>query len=145
VAHESSSAIPGTVYTGGSTGRAATGQDPRYDHRLSNDDKRKIDDLERDIRRIKQRTASKSYVEARDKALHQAETARRSGKKTPGWLKDARPPWDAGTGMAITRYDEMKIEEIRRQILYVRSDNATICVLEDADKTKGGPGGQARR
>jgi hypothetical protein len=76
-AHESSSAIPGTVFTGGPTGRAATSQDPRYDHRLSNDDKRKIDELERDIRRIKQRTASKSYVEARDKALNRAETARR--------------------------------------------------------------------
>jgi hypothetical protein len=47
--------------------------------------------------------------------------------------------------MAITRYDEMMIEDIRRQILYVRSDNATIRVLEDADKAKGGPGGQARR
>jgi hypothetical protein len=107
--------------------------------------KRKIDELERDIRRIKQRTASKSYVEARDKALHRAETARKSGKEIPGWLKDSRPPWNAGTGMAIIRYDEMMIEEIRRQILYVRSDNATIFVLEDADKTKGGPGGQARR
>jgi hypothetical protein len=144
-AHESSSAIPGTVFTGGPTGRAATSQDPRYDHRLSNDDKRKIDDLERDIRKIKQRSVSKSYVEARDKALKRAETARRNGKETPRWLKDARPPWDTGTGTAIIRYDEMKIEEIRRQIAYVRSDNATICVLEDADKTKGGPGGQARR
>jgi hypothetical protein len=94
VAHESSSAIPGTVYTGGATGRAATGQDVRYDHRLSNDDKRKIDELERDIRRIKQRTASKSYVEAREKALNRAETARKSGKETPRWLKDARPPWN---------------------------------------------------
>jgi hypothetical protein len=145
VAHESSSAIPGTVYTGGPTGRAATGFDSRYDHRLSNDDKRKVDELEKDIRRIKQRTASKSYVEARDKALRRAETARKSGKETPGWLKDARPPWDADTGMAIARYDEMMIDDIRRQILYVRSDNATIRDLEDADKTKSGPGGQARR
>ena len=145
VAHESSSAIPGTVYTGGSIGRAAAGQDPRYDHRLSNDDKRRIDEFERDIRRIKQRTASKNYVDARDKALNRAETARKSGKETPRWLKDARPPWNDGTGMAITRYDEMMIEEIRRHILDVRSDNATIRVLEDVDKAKGGPGGQVRR
>ncbi len=47
--------------------------------------------------------------------------------------------------MAESRYDEMMIEDIRRQILYIRSDNATIRVLEDADRTKGGSGGQARR
>jgi hypothetical protein len=145
VAHESSSATPGTVYTGGPTGRAAAGLDHRYDHRLSNEDKQKIDELERDIRRIKQRTASNSYIAARNKALDRAEAARKSGKEIPGWLKDARPPWNTGTGKAETRYDEMMIEDIRRQILYVRSDNATIRVLEDADRTKGGPGGQARR
>jgi hypothetical protein len=157
VAHESSSAIPGTVYTGGPTERSAPRpssqyddvyedfQNPQYDHRLSNGDKRKIDDLERDIKLIRQRTASKNYVEARDTALNRAETARQSGKETPGWLRDARPPWNVGTGLAITRYDEMMIEDIKQQILNIRSDNATIRVLEDADKTKGGPGGQARR
>ncbi len=160
VAHESSSAIPGIVYTGGPTGRQATRQNSlglgasnayedcqnsQYDHRLSNADKRKIDDLERDIKRIKQRTASKNYVETRDKALNRAETARQSGKGTPGWLRDARPTWNTGTGLAITRYDEMMIEDIKQQILNIRSDNATVRVLEDADNTKGGPGGQARR
>ncbi len=147
VVHESSSAIPGTVYTGGPTGRAATRLNSpiQYDHRLSNDDKWKIDELEWDIKRIRHRTASKNYVEARDEALNRAETARQNGKETPGWLRDARPPWNTGTGLAITRYDEMMIENIKQQILNIRSDNATIRVLEDADKTKGGPGGQARR
>ena len=117
----------------------------RYDHRLVPADKRKLADWEYRISRIRQQSAPQAYIDIRTQVLNSAEEARRRNEETPIWLHDSTPPWNEGTGLAITRYDEMMVDDFKRKIARLRERNASLCVSEDAAKKRDGPRGQGHR
>jgi hypothetical protein len=117
----------------------------RYDHRLVPADKRKLADWEFRISKIRQQTAPQSYIDTRTQVLNSAEEARLRKEETPIWLHDSSPPWNEGTGLAITRYDEMMVDDFKLKIAELRERNASLCVLEDAAKKRDGPRGQGHR
>ena len=117
----------------------------RYDHRLVPADKRKLADMEFRISRIRKQTAPQSYIDTRTQVLNSAEEARLREEETPIWLHDSSPPWNEGTGLAITRYDEMIVNDFELKIAELREKNANLCVSEDAAKKRDGPRGQGHR
>jgi hypothetical protein len=117
----------------------------RYDHRLVPADKRKLADREFRITKIRQQAVPQSYIDTRTEVLNSAEAARLRNEETPIWLHDSSPPWNEGTGLAITRYDEMVVDDFKLKIAELRERNASLCVLEDAARKNDGPRGQGHR
>jgi hypothetical protein len=115
-----------------------------FESRLLPDQKAKISQLVKDVRRIKQKNYTPGYY-AKDKEsdIEAAEKDRKAGLLGPAYLAGVKSPWDAYLGHASVHYDHHQIDVIARQIENIKSSNAVMCQLEYT-ATKGGPGGQAR-
>jgi hypothetical protein len=116
-----------------------------YDPRLMPAEKRILADWQWRIKKIKQHDFPKDYLDEREKWLKEAEAARIKSGKIPACLHDAPPPWDLGRGLALSRYNEMIINDINRRISELREKNAASCARKDAEKLHGPRDGQDRR
>jgi hypothetical protein len=116
--------------------------DMLFENRLLPDQKVKIAQLVKDIRRIKQKNYTPGYVKDKESSIEAAEKDHKAGLSGPAYLAGVKSPWDAHLGHAPVHYDHHQIDAIARQIEKVKSSNAVMCQLEYT-ATKGGPGGQA--
>jgi hypothetical protein len=116
-----------------------------YDSRLLPADKRILADCQWRIKRIKQQNFPKDYLEAREDWLRDAEAARIKNGTVPACLHDVAPPWDKGHGLALSRYNEMIVDNINHRINELRENNAASCAKHDAEKLHGPRDGQDRR
>jgi hypothetical protein len=114
-----------------------------FENRLLPDQKTKIAQLVKDIRRIKQKNYTPGYVKDKESSIEAAEKDRKAGLLGPAYLAGVKSPWDAYLGHASIHYDHHQIDVIARQIEEIKYSNAVMCQLEYT-ATKGGPWGQAR-
>jgi hypothetical protein len=117
--------------------------DMLFENRLLPDQKAKISQLVKDIRRIKQKNYTPGYVKDKESNIEAAKKDRKAGLLGPAYLAGVKSSWDAHLGHAPVHYDHHQIDVIARQIENIKSSNAVMCQLEYT-ATKGGPGGQAR-
>jgi hypothetical protein len=117
------------------------GREDMDDHKLSNDQRASIAELNRKIGLIRQGKAPDAFTIERQRVLNRAETNRLTQLPTPRWLDRVHPPWDSERGEAIQCYNDMMVEDIKQRIREIRARS----VDEKLAKAKGGPGGQGRR
>ena len=116
-----------------------------FDNRMAPSDKTKLARWMWQIKRIKSSDYPMDYIKQRSQALDAAQEAYERRGVIATYLSGVPPPWNEGTGLAITRFNEKIIGECEEEISNLREKNANRCALEDAEnkrKAKGGPGGQ---
>jgi hypothetical protein len=116
-----------------------------YDPRMVPSDKTLLADWAHKIKRIKQRDPPKEYLDLRQEWLKNAEQQRITFGTIPTALYDVEPPYDQGKGLALMRYDEMRIADFEKRISDLRERNAASCAKYDAEKKHGPRDGQGRR
>ncbi len=119
-----------------------------FDKRMTPSDKTKLARWAWQIKRIKSCDYPMDYIKQRSQALDVAQRDYERRGEIATYLSGVPPPWNEGTGLAITRFNEKIIDECEEEISKLREKNANRCALEDAEKkqkTKGGPGGQGGR
>ncbi len=97
------------------------------------------------IRRVKRQEFPKQYEDVRDEWLRNAESERIKNGFVPACLHDVEPPYDKGHGLALLRYDEMCVSNLKKKISELRERNAASCAKYDAAKKHGPRDGQGRR
>ena len=100
------------------------------------------------IKRLKTQDYSTDYIKQRQLALDNAQREYERRGDVASFLSGVPPPWNEGTGLANTRYNEKILDECAELIRELREKNANRCALDDAEKkrkSQGGPGGQGRR
>ncbi len=115
---------------------------------MSPSDKTKLAKYSWQIKRIKSHDYSSDYIKQRSQALDAVQRDYEGRGDIAAYLSGVPPPWNEGTGLAITRFNEKILDECEEEIRELREKNANRCALEDAEKkrkTQGGPGGQGRR
>jgi hypothetical protein len=113
----------------------------RNDHRLSNEQRESIAELNRKIGLIRQNQAPDAFTIERQRVLTRAETNRLTQRPTPRWLDRVRPPWDSEKDDVIQCYNEMMVEDFKQRIREIRARTVDAKLAT----AKGGPGGQGRR
>jgi hypothetical protein len=111
-------------------------------------DKTKLAKWSWQIKRLKSHDYSSEYLKQRSQALDAAQRSYERDGEIPAYLSGVPPPWNEGTGLAITRFNEKIHDECVEEIRNLREKNANRCALEEAEKkrkSQGGPGGQGRR
>jgi hypothetical protein len=116
-----------------------------YDPRMVPSDKTLLADWAYKIKRIKQRDPPQEYLDVRQEWLRNAEQQRIKFGTVPTVLHDVEPPYDQGRGLALMRYDEMRIADFEKRISDLRERNAASCAKYDAEKKHGPRDGQGRR
>ena len=119
-----------------------------FDDRMTPSDKTKLAKWNLQIKRIKSHDYSSDYIKQRSQALDTAQRDYEKRGEIAAYLSGVPPPWNEGTGLAITRFNEKILDECAEEIKELREKNENRCALEDAEKkrkTKGGPGGQGGR
>ena len=116
-----------------------------YDPRMVPSDKTLLADWAYKIKRIKQRDPPQEYLDIRQEWLRNAEQQRIKFGTVPTVLHDVEPPYDQGRGLALMRYDEMRITDFEKRISDLRERNAASCAKYDAEKKHGPRDGQGRR
>ena len=122
--------------------------DIHYDEMLHPDHRGQIEDLTREIKRIKQRDTSKSYNEKRTQVIRDAVAASnldRNSPRIPAFLLNVPTPWSSGYGQANDAYDQDKIFGYTRRIAQMRNTNARLCQMEITSSLQHGPTGQGAR
>jgi hypothetical protein len=116
-----------------------------YDPRMVPSDKTLLADWAYKIKRIKQRDPPQEYLDVRTEWLKNAEQQRIKFGTVPTALHDVEPPYDKGKGLALMRFDEMRIADFEKRIADLRERNAASCAKYDAEKKHGPRDGQGRR
>jgi len=116
-----------------------------YDPRMVPSDKTLLADWSHKIKRIKQRDPPQEYLDIRTEWLKNAEQQRIKFGTVPTALHDVEPPYDKGKGLALMRFDEMRIADFEKRISDLRERNAASCAKYDAEKKHGPRDGQGRR
>ena len=116
-----------------------------YDPRIVPSDKALLADWLYKIKRIKRHNPPQEYLDVRDQWLKNAEQERIKFGTIPTALHDVEPPYDKGRGLALMRFDEMRIADFEKRISDLRERNAASCAKYDAAKKHGPRDGQARR
>ena len=114
-----------------------------FENKLLPDQKVRISNLLKEMRKIKSKSYSRVYLDERDREIKAAEAERLADGLGPAYLAGVKSPWTSDHGHAPIHYDQYRISLIVRQIENIKTSNATMCQLEYT-ATKGGPGGQAR-
>jgi hypothetical protein len=117
--------------------------DIHFDEHMLPEVKRELKSLENEIRLIKMRHPSKTYMAKRTRIIQDAEEARlqNNTSKIPHFLFTVKTPWASGCGQADNAYDEDKIFDYKERIAQLRSNNAHECQME-ISSSEHGPAGR---
>ena len=119
-----------------------------FDKRMTPSDKTKLATWTWQIKRIKSGDYPMDYIKQRSQALDAAQRDYEKRGEIATSLSGVPSPWNEGTGLEITRFNEKIIDECEEEISNLREKNANRCAQENAankQKAKGGPGGQGGR
>jgi hypothetical protein len=119
-----------------------------FDERMTPVEKTQLAKWMYQIKRLKTQDYSTDYIKQRQLALDNAQREYERSGGIASFLSGVPPPWNEGTGLASTRYDEKIVDECAELIRELREKNANRCALDDAEKkrkSQSGPGGQGRR
>jgi hypothetical protein len=118
-----------------------------YENKLSAAEKSRILKLSTEIKRIKSRIYTPTYLKDRERTINNAEFDRISGGLGPEYLTGVTYPWYSDRGQAPIHYDVNQVDMRLSVIDAIKNNNAVMCQLEyTANKSnKHGPSGQARR
>ena len=107
-----------------------------FDQRMTPSDKTKLAKWSWQIKRLKTHDYSSEYLKQRSQALDAAQRSYERDGEIPAYLSGVPPPWNEGTGLAITRFNEKIHDECVEEIRNLREKNANRCALEEAEKKK---------
>ncbi len=110
--------------------------DIHYDGMMPPEQRSMITDMEREIKRIKQRHQSKVYIDRRTNIINKAEAARqldRNSPQIPHFLFSVKTPWSPGYGQANDAYDQDKIYGYEQRIAQLRNTNARLCQMPNGN------------
>ena len=119
--------------------------DIHFDEHMLPEVKRELKSLENEIRLIKMRHHSKTYMAKRTRIIQDAEEARlqNNTSKIPHFLFTVKTPWASCCGQADNAYDEDKIFDYKERIAQLRSNNAHECQME-ISSSEHGPAGRRK-